>query len=229
MALEMLTYNVQYGRNKSIEPWLRRKEPAVYCLQEFPEAELNKFSPEYKKIFAASFSKGGAVYGELIGYKPEIQLNTAFGVELGKMNIPGFISKAEGRRTALIAGFNTPDGELIVGNIHLEWFSKDSYKVAQLKKVLESINQAFPDHDPSVVLAGDYNFSSFFSGNGLRAFATQKGFAMIERHDTHTFFGLPHQVDYVSYKNCEVENVRTEDTGFSDHKPILFTVTGIFG
>ncbi len=224
MVLEIVSYNIQYGKNiKNVEQWVGIKEPDIVNFQEYPEDELCRFAPQYNEIFAGSFNKGSRTFGELIIYKPELVLQTAYGINLGAKN-KNLLSSAVGRRSALVASFQTETGKLVLANIHLEWLARARYKLAQLGKVFASIDDAFPDPDVSVVVVGDCNFSNIFSGNDLEVYANQRGYAMGPRTNTHRLFGVHHQVDYVMYKGCRVERVRAENTTDSDHRPVLFTL-----
>lgn len=226
MILEMISYNIQYGRAlEDAAAWVTGKSPDIFCLQEFPESEIGRFNPGYQQLFASSFNKKGRVYGELLAFKNTIQLVSAFGVDLGVKHPIPLISSSSGRRTALIANLETPIGNIVVGNIHLEWLARSEYKIHQLERVLAAINQAYPDSESPIILAGDYNYSGLFSGNGLRRYAGRSGYEISGDLNTHRFFGLEHQVDYVLYRSCLVKDIRIEEVNYSDHKPLLFTVS----
>lgn len=230
MSLEMISYNVQYARKPDrLTKFIRKMNPDIFCLQEFPENGLGMFAPEYNEIFEASFSKNGHQYGELIAYKKNVQLLQAFGVDLGLMSIPGLLSLAKGRRTALIAQFQTDIGNIVLGNVHLEWFARPRYKLSQLDRVISAIGAADDDPRTPTILTGDFNYSTLFSGNALERYLQRKGFKIAPPQNTHKLFGLNHQVDYTAFRNCGVTNMRTERTGLSDHNPQLFTVTGSGG
>lgn len=226
MAIEVISYNIQHGKNiQSVSRWITDKSPDVFCLQEFPEKEIGQFRTGYQELFAASFNKGGQVYGELIGYSPGMQLLSAYCVDLGLMKPNRLLSSAAGRRTALVASFGTGIGELVLGNIHLEWQARSGYKLEQLDKVIFNVEDVSGNPESPVILTGDFNYSNVFSGKGLEEFAFEKGYQMGGRFNTHRLFGLSHQVDYVFYKGCEIKGIRTEGINLSDHKPLLFTVS----
>lgn len=229
MSLKIVSFNIQYGKNiEYVAQWVSLEQPDIVCFQEYPEDHLSSFAPEYNEIFASSFNKGSRTFGELIIYKPELILQTAYGVDLGMKN-KTLLSSAVGRRSALAASFETEIGNLILANVHLEWLARSQYKLAQLGKVLASIDAAFPNSQDPTIIVGDYNFSNVFSGKGLEDFARVNGYSMGPALITHRFFGVRHQVDYVMYKNCKVENVRAEKTSDSDHRRLRFTVTRIGG
>ena len=226
MTLEMIYYNIQYGKAlDDVAKWITGKNPDIFCLQEFPEDEIGRFKPDYQQLFVSSFNKGGRTYGELIAYKKRMRLVSAFGIDLGvKRPIP-LISSSSGRRTALVASLETQIGNIIVGNIHLEWLARSKYKLNQFERVLASVNQAYPDLELPIILAGDYNYSHIFSGSGLKEYAGEAGYKLAGELNTHSFLALEHQVDHVFYRGCLVKDLRTEEVDYSDHKPLLFKVS----
>ena len=225
MAIEVISYNIKYGQKlERIADWVKAKNPMVFCLQEFPQESLGNFVPGYQEFFAASFNKNKQTYGEMIGLAGNIDLTSAFCVDLGRMSpVPFF--PASGRRSALVIAFETQNGVVVIGDAHLEWRARAGYKLDQFKQLMGSIDQAFSDPEIPTILVGDFNFSNVFSGNGLERLALEKGYQLGNRFNTHRIFGIRHQVDYVFYKNCRVEEVRTERINFSDHDPVLFKVT----
>lgn len=225
MNVEIISYNIHYGQKiDGVSAWIAEKNPDAFCLQEFPESELGRFKKGYQEFFAASFNKKGRVFGELIGVRKGIKVETVYCVDLGKMPENPLLSSSRGRRSALVMNFRAPVGNLVLGNIHLEWQARSKFKLDQLRRVLKSMEDMKIDPKTPIVLTGDFNYSKVFSGTGLERFASENGFQSAVKFSTHRLFGLKHQVDYVFYKNCEIERARSERINFSDHKPILFTV-----
>lgn len=218
---ELLSYNIQYGKNlDKINGWISQlpQKPDIICYQEYPEDQLNDVNPGYKYAFARGLVKNERTYGELTAYKSDkFTLTSTRTIDLSVSNLEKKVFGHSGQRSALLTIFKFEDREFMVANLHLLWLATHNRRRSQIAMVIDAMDTQKP-----ALIVGDFNYSSLVAGTGLTRYLSQEGFLPAgDKLDTHKFFGVRHQVDYLFQRNCSVAEVRAIDVNYSDHLPVF--------
>lgn len=241
--LSVLMYNIHYGKKLTqISQWLAtaKKDVDIICLQEFPIKyihlilnTLNK--PFFDYQFALGFTRGKNKYGQLTLFnKEKLKLEQAKVIELGE----SFWEKRlhfrsdNVQRSSLITIFSESSisnaagpKKFLIANTHLVCLALNSKRKRQLETIIDEVNiMEESTHIPKVLL-GDFNYSSRFRQRKLLEFMGKHNFINAYTKDTHRLFLLKHQLDYVFYNKCKIEDVRVSKEKFSDHHVIEFSLT----
>lgn len=231
--LSGLTYNIYFGHNlDKIVAWLNTfKNPFdILCFQEFPEAKIEYFQQALKPFpydfsFASNFVFKNESYGELtLVRKEKLTLEEHFVVSLGTNIIEERIVRLLSHRTALVTQLCYRNQPFLLSNTHLIAFAMNKQRRDQLRTLFGEITTDGKIDIPAVIL-GDMNYSSLLSRTALFELIEDEGFANAYKEDTHRFLSIkPHQLDYIFYKQCKIENVRVFNLPYSDHFPVSFTI-----
>jgi len=227
--LNILTYNIQYGkRTSSIIKWIKNlpQIPDIICFQEFPKKEIEIFikkikKKNYKYQYTESLRKKNETYGQLTLYdsiKLKVKENKT--IDLKKSFIEKIFSPNTISRKALITSFEY-DGKLfILINAHLTAFHFNSIKRSQILKIIDSLDKNL-EKIPHIFL-GDLNYSSLIRRKKLLNLMYKYGFYNAYKLKTHRLFFLNHQLDYVFYKGCIIINPVVIRLKYSDHFAVSF-------
>ncbi len=231
--LQALSYNIEWG-NKLGEAgeWLMALSPKtdILCLQEIPKNKI----PTFKKLldkhgydfkYAPSYTKSGITYGELTAYNNKnLKLVHSTVVDLGSSIVAKLISRHNSKYTSLLTVFKYKSKNIIVINIHLLPHALNGRRRKQLGIAIEALQLLKFVNIPSLI-AGDYNYSSLTGRGSLIKFMAKHGFKIGgKKVVTHKKWKIPHQTDYVFYRNCKVKNIKSTQIKFSDHYPIIFDI-----
>ena len=231
--LSILSYNV---RMFNVYNWIRDEDisnkisifllgqnPDIICLQEFYDKnfELENYPYEFK------FTRGDKTkYGQVIYSKYPI-------INKGEIN---FKSKSN---SAIYADLKLKNDTVRIYNIHLESFSFDKsvditqhnekiiFDISntfikqqnQAEKIISNIKQCNYKH----IITGDFNNTahSYVYNKlikGLKDSFTEKGDGF---GTTFSYKKIPFRIDYILIpKDFKVNNFKTYDVDFSDHKPV---------
>ncbi|MBI4004800.1 endonuclease/exonuclease/phosphatase family protein [Candidatus Roizmanbacteria bacterium] len=231
--LSLLSYNIFYGRKLDlIAQWLTNHKPFdIMCFQEFPKDAIPVFTQQWRgrKLqynYAESFSKRGKSYGELTLFdSSKLQLKTSHIVPLGGSKFEDRIFAVKTARTALITTFSYNNTPITLVNTHLICVHFNSVKRKQLQMILNHMNDHIPSSSHSQLILGDFNYSSLIRQKKFMRFMEGYGFTSAYRGKTHRFYYIPHQVDYIFSKHCNVADVVIETAiRFSDHLPVRCNV-----
>jgi len=228
----VLAYNIQYGRKLDlIEKWLL-KDPArfdVICLQEFPFNKKSRFLKSlgkhgYDYKFAPSFSGRDHHYGELTLYKKKkLKLLGHKIVKLGT-NLLETRFRKSGQRTSLLTLFKYRNKKIVVANSHLVCFALNSRRINQISKIIKNI-KAMGNHSPfTTIILGDFNYTSRIRQKRLIEFMEKNELLNAYKTNTHKFFFVKQQLDYVFYDGCVVKNANVGKVKYSDHSPVWFSI-----
>jgi endonuclease/exonuclease/phosphatase family metal-dependent hydrolase len=231
-VIEALTYNVEYGKRlPEIYEWLKSlpEKPDLICLQEFPEQEIDSFNrlnlftiPGH--AYAPALTKYGRMHGELTAFdEAKLTPKKSMVVDLGEGLLERIYRRGSpSHRSALVTTFEHEGGEITFVNPHLIMMALHSGRRNQLDKILQLIGES-----PAVIL-GDFNYSNLIGGEGLARFMEQRGFTQAgERLITHLIRGKAHQLDYLFFRGCSVEDVRTMAVSYSDHFPVFAKILNL--
>ena len=232
--LKILSYNIEWGKKlEEAGEWIMSLDPKpdILCLQEIPNrrgAFLNELleTNGYAYNFAPSFTKNGVTYGELTAFKKEkMSLILAQVVDLGTNFISKIISRHNSKWRSLISVVRFGKKNFIVVNVHLLPQALNGRRRKQLDIAIEALNILNFLKLPTIIV-GDYNYSSIIGRGGLIKFMATHGFKIGGKKKiiTHKKFRIPHQLDYVFFRNCKVTNITSERVKFSDHYPIFFNL-----
>ena len=232
--LRALSYNIEHGKNiDQAGEWFMslNPKPDILCLQEIPQKKASQFQKfldkhGYSHKYAPSYTKKGITYGELTAYNTKsVLLVFSKVVELGSSIVAKLISRHNSRYTSLLTVFQYKKQNFIVVNIHLLPHGLHGRRRKQLGMAIQALQLLRFVNMPSIIV-GDYNYSSFFGRGGLIRYMAKNGFTMAGRKKliTHRQWRIPHQTDYVFYRQCKVKNVEVEAVKFSDHYPLLFNL-----
>lgn len=224
--LEILSYNVQYGRDlERIIKWIKKAKnsPDIVCLQEFPLNRLDDLSlilrdTTYAFKFAPSFIRNKIRYGELTAFNSDkVRLVGTRIIDLGYSKLDNFIFRYKSFRSSLITDFVHKKRKFTVINVHLPWLGLQRKRKKHLKIIIERLNNKMP-----TIIIGDYNYSSLFGTKGLVKFMRTHNFHMAgEKLITHKLWKIPQQVDYAFYRDLKINTIKVEKVKYSDHYPIL--------
>lgn len=231
--LSILSYNVRMFNvynwisdediSNKISIFLSGQNPDIICLQEFYDKnfELKKYPYKFK------FTRGDKTkYGQVIYSKHPI-------INKGEIN---FKSKSN---SAIYADLKLKKDTIRIYNIHLESFSFDkSVDITQHnEKIISDISNTFITQQNQVekiisnikqcnyryIITGDFNNTahSYVYNKlitGLKDSFSEKGDGF---GTTFSYKKIPFRIDYILIpKDYKVNNFKTYDVNFSDHKPI---------
>ncbi|HSW97322.1 MAG TPA: endonuclease/exonuclease/phosphatase family protein [Candidatus Saccharimonadales bacterium] len=226
--LSILTYNIRYGEKlHDIIQWLIQRNTAfdIICFQEFPIAKIDTFLSSievtnYDYRFSNGFKKRNKQYGQLTLFKrKDIKILDDTVLSLGSSVLER--SKTKGERSSLLTRFSYKDKQFLLANTHLVCFALNKKRLVQLEKIIKHF-ASVADSKLPILVVGDFNYSSLIRQKKLLDYMEGHGF--INAYKTHTFklLFLKYQLDYVFYKNCEINNVDVLKLNFSDHFPAEF-------
>lgn len=232
--LAVLSYNILFGRElEAIAQWLRSHKTKfdILCFQEFPKERINfllkALQPvNYSFKYGTNFIHKGRDYGELtlINTKKLKFLDSKV-IFLGTNIIEDKVFGLKGERSALITKLAFANETFILSNTHLIAYALNYHRRNQLEIVAGQIKSMAKNSNTPVILLGDLNYSSLIRQDRIFALMQKKGFRSGHRQKTHKLLSLKdHQVDYVFYKNCIVNEVEILKLPFSDHLPVVFKV-----
>lgn len=231
--LTAISYNIRYGRKiEKIINWFSAisKPYDIICLQEFPFDSMNPFLQIFpSKIFdyqyATGFTKRKKQYGELtIFNKKKIHVIDGRILDLGAGFFDDILFKTKGSRTSLITTFRHKNKNFILANTHLVCVALNKRRRNQITKLITTITDMPQSDTHPIIVLGDFNYSSLLRQKVLINLMNKYEFINAYKSPTHKVLFLKHQLDYVFYKNCFVEDVNVMKLKFSDHYPIQFTL-----
>lgn len=230
--ISVITYNIQYGRKlEKIALWLKNQEKRydILCLQEFPHSEIQRFlttlqPTSYDFKFSRGFMKKQKEYGQLTIFNTKIQCLQNNIVELGASFFEEKIYKNIGSRSALFTILQNNKRNILVVNVHLICLALNKKRIAQLRVIMGRVIELTKNNTMPVIIVGDFNYSSLLRQKVLLRFMQEYGFKNAYKISTHRIFYRHHQVDYVFYKNCYVEETNVTRLAFSDHYPVEFVL-----
>lgn len=228
--MSILTYNIRYGdKLNEIIRWVKARDAFfdIICFQEFPIAEIKTFlsvieATSFDYRFSNGFKKKNKQYGQLTLFqRNKITLLDETVLSLGPSVIER--SKKRGERSSLVTRFIYEKKEFLLANTHLVCFALNSKRLLQLEKIIAHFKQT-ADKNLPILLVGDFNYNSIIGQKRLLNYMEGHGF--INAYKTHTFkvLFLKYQLDYVFYKNCQIQDVDVLKLNFSDHFPAEFTL-----
>lgn len=234
MNISLLSYNVLFNSAfVTFEKVLSVCRPDIICVQEIDTNELNLKNIEkfgYKLAdFSNSFIKFGNVYGLATFYNPE----TLEFVDSTSLTLPRsyweiflvLLRRGSSPRTVLKTEFVMKKNRkrLVTYNVHLTAKSSNGIRVKQIKTTLEDID--INNSDP-LIIAGDFNYP--YQRKQFEEIIQQYGLKEATNNIYTTYEGkwmklLPVKLklDYILYKNTELESTEKIPFRDSDHFPIL--------
>jgi endonuclease/exonuclease/phosphatase family metal-dependent hydrolase len=236
--LSVLAYNIHFGKKIGlIEEWLF-KNPRRFdliCLQEFPFDEkasflndLEKYGFDYRfapSSFLTKPLRKKQLYGELTVFKRnKLELLDSSTIKLGG----NFLEKrfrVAGEKTSLLTVFKNKDKKIVIANSQLVCYALNSRRINQITKIIKKV-RSLGDHSAfSTILLGDFNYTSRVRQKKLIEFMTKNELMNAYKSNTHKYFFIPQQIDYVFYNGCDIKNVRiNRKIKFSDHYPVQFKI-----
>lgn len=226
--LSVLSYNILFGRRvKEILSWLS-KEPYQYdilCFQEFPKQKIalvKKLVQPHSYAYASNVIHKGKDYGQLtVLVNKKITLVEESTIWLGTNFFEDRVLKLEGERSSLLTKLRYDNKEFLLANTHLIAFSLNALKRKQLAMVVEHLEGVSQKKKIPTIVLGDFNYSSLFWRGKFFDYMDDKRFKNAHTEKTHTLLSLKqHQLDYIFYKHCQVNNVKILQESFSDHFPM---------
>jgi len=231
--LTCLTYNIEFGHNlDKILVWLTKDASLfdIICFQEFPFSQITSLadSPlatsfEYRTALA--FKHSSKEYGQLTWINTKkIKIVAAEKIYLGTNFLEGRVLGLTGGRSALATQCNYNVTDFILVNTHLVAFGSNKHRREQMAKIINHFAEPSYKNHPLIVL-GDLNYSSLTGRGSLIKLMQAHEFTNAYTLNTHRVLNIKdHQLDYVFYKNMEIENIKILKLPFSDHLPIIFTL-----
>lgn len=198
------------------------------CFQEFPYSKVKEFLQKIKPnvfdySFAIGFSNKKGAYGQLTAFNKKVKL---LDKKIIKLPYSSFIEekvfKNKGSRSALFTTLQLNNKKITIINIHLLSLVLNKTRKNQIVKILNVVNKFYKED--SILLLGDFNYTSLIRQNKFLDFMSHYFFKNAYTLPTYQLILVKHQVDYVFYKNCRVQNVEVTKIHFSDHFPIRFTI-----
>lgn len=236
--LSAITYNIYHGKKLSqISKWLlhQTNQFDLLCFQEFPQEKIDWFLAAfpriYKYTFASNVLKKGQKYGQLtIFNSKKINYKDYTTISLGNGSIvERKVYNALGERNAMVTYFTYGKRNVYIVNVHLICFAFNGKRKKQIKIIIEALENISLSPEDSILILGDFNYSSLTRKQGLTQFMNTYGFHNASHNlKTHKLFRfkslLTHQLDYIFYKNCQIKNIEVVNIHFSDHFPVCFTL-----
>lgn len=233
-----ITYNVNHGKKLSqISKWLlhQTNQFDLLCFQEFPQEKIDWFLAAfpriYKYTFASNVLKKGQEYGQLtIFNNKKITYKGYTTISLGNGSIvERKVYNAFGERSAPVTYFTYGKRNVYIVNVHLIWFALNRKRREQIKIIIEALKKISLSPEDSILIVGDFNYSSLTQKQGLTQFMNTYSFHNASNNlKTHKLLMfkslLTHQIDYIFYKNCQIKNIEVVKIHFSDHFPVCFTL-----
>lgn len=228
--LNVLSYNVHFGKHlEKIIYWLLQKPTFdVVCFQEFPKHAISPFlkafsGAKYGYRFAPFLQRRRTTFGELTLFrKDQLTLVKSLTVSLGINSGERVMLRARIPRTSLISILRYKKKTIVLVNVHLVNVAFNALRYKQITEIMSRLNR----NSTQSVFLGDFNMSSMFGRRKLFALMEKSGFDMQKKRlSTHRFAGIKHQMDYIFWKGCRVNDLSVERVKFSDHYPISFTVS----
>jgi len=234
--ISVLAYNIHFGKKIAlIEKWLL-KNPAkfdVMCLQEFPFCKDSPFLTTLKKHgFDYKFAPSSFLtkplgtknqYGELTVFKKnKLKLLDDTVIKLGA----NFLEKrfrVAGEKTSLLTVFKYKNEKIVIANSQLVCYAVNSRRINQIAKIIKKV-KTLGDHSAfSTVILGDFNYTSRIRQKKLMEFMEKNELMNAYKTNTHKYFFVTQQLDYVFYNGCSVKNVKIgRRIKYSDHSPVWF-------
>lgn len=232
--LSVLSYNILFGKHvEEIVRWItvQKKQFDILCFQEFPKEKIRlvkKVLKPHSYAYASNVIYKGNDYGQLtVILNKKISLVDSTEIKLGTNVFEDKILRLRGERSSLFTKLRYNRKEIFLANTHLIAFAFNALRRKQLAMVVEHLENVSPKKKslPTLVL-GDLNYSSLFKREKLFTYMQKNGFTNAHRHTTHTLLFLKQQqLDYIFYKYCKVSNIRILKETFSDHFPMICTVS----
>ncbi len=231
--LRVITYNIHYGEKLSqIITWINENTKFdIICFQEFPKSKLDSFIKEINKIgsynfkFTTGFVREHGTYGELTLFEnKKIKILGEEVIKLGSSIVERRIHKDKLGRSSLVTTFEYGSKKFIVVNSHLACLSFNGFRMKQISKIMNRLDEISPSKESPVIVLGDFNYSSLSRRRKLIQYMADRGFLNAYKKHTHRLFYLKHQLDYVFYKNCYIDRVAVNKLAFSDHSCITFSL-----
>ena len=232
--LSCISYNIFKGENLTqIVQWLNSLSSPfdIICFQEFPIAEIdylkNTLKPSnYNTAYATNFSSGKGVYGELtLILKKKAELLESNIVLMENSVVEQIIFKNKKERSSLITKVLHNNKMFLLANTQLSSYSLNGKRRQQLSKVIKALNSFEVRSNSPVIILGDLNYSSLTKRDKLWDLVKQNNFINGHMEKTHKLLSIiDHQLDYVLYKNCRVQNIEVLKIPFSDHYPMTFSL-----
>ncbi len=237
--LSVLAYNIHFGKKlKLIEKWLLKRPTKfdIICLQEFPFSKDSSFLQTFQKQgygfkFAPSsfltkpFLGNSDLYGELTLYNSKkVKLINHKVAKLGA----NFLEKrfrVQGEKTSLMTLFKYKNKKIVMANSQLVCYTLNSRRINQISKIIKNVKAMGNHHSgSSTVILGDFNYTSRIRQKKLIEFMTKNDLLNAYTTNTHKFFFVTQQLDYVFYNGCVVKNATVGKVKYSDHFPVWFDI-----
>jgi len=232
--LSCISYNIFKGENiTQIVQWLNGLSSPfdIICFQEFPITEIdylkNALKPfNYNTAYATNFNSGEGVYGELsLIRKKKAELLDSKILLVGNSIAEQKIFKNKKERSSLITKVLHNNKTFLLANTQLSAYSLNGMRRQQLSKVIKTLNSLKVGSNMPVIILGDLNYTSLVKRDKLFDLVNKNNFVNGHMEKTHKLLSIiDHQLDYVLYRNCRVQNVEVLKIPFSDHYPVTFSL-----
>lgn len=232
--LKILSFNIQYGRKiNEIVSWLNKDERKldILCFQEFPEHKIEfliqslPIKPRSHQ-FCQTVNRNKRYYGQLtVILGKDISENFFKVVDLGTAIFEVVQPFFKIKRQALISCLRFENKDFLLVNTHLSSLALNEKRLLQISSIHQIIDKLMLSRSLAQLIVGDFNYTSLLQQHTLFKFMDQHGFKNAHKHQTHRFYLVDHQLDYLFYKNCSIKEVRVEKIRLSDHYPVFFTVS----
>lgn len=214
--IEVLVWNVQKFQNPSALTWLKETSAQVIMTQE----SIASIQEEFARTLSAAeaFSPGYRTLDERtsgvgIITKLEPLINCAWQHEEPWLLTP---------KATLISALRTTNKVMLAVNLHAINFTIGT---DELQDQLKAISVVIDQYNGPIVVAGDFNTWSRARTTVLEQFIQQHELNAAHFEPDHRVRPFSYPLDHILTKNVDVLETRSEDSAFSDHNPLMLTIS----
>lgn len=214
-TIELLVWNVQKFENPLALEWLQEAPSQIILTQESIASVQQEFAHTLDATQA--FSPGYRTFdnetsGVGIISKLSTSLNCAWQHEEPWLLTP---------KATLVSALQFANKTLIAVNLHAINFSIGTQ---ELEQQLAAISEVIDQYDGPVVIAGDFNTWSQARTEVLERFIQQHDLTAAKFEPDYRVRPFSYPLDHILTKNVDVLNTRSEQSGLSDHTPLILTI-----
>jgi len=232
--LSVLSYNILFGqRLPQIIKWISEREEKfdIICFQEFPFSQISSLANSplatpFEYHTALSFRRSTKEYGQVtLVNTTKIKIVETETLFLGTSFLEGKVLGFAGGRSALATKCKYKGTDFILVNTHLVAFGSNKHRRAQMAKIIDHFDTPHNREQTPLIVLGDLNYSSLTGQGSLIRLMETHGFINAYTLNTHRFLNIKdHQLDYIFYKEMQIEDIKVLKLPFSDHSPITFSL-----
>lgn len=229
--IRILSYNVHFGKKlPKITQWLAHQpREDIYCFQEFPLDKIREFvralpGKTHTWRFAPALRVRKKIFGELtVSVYPAIELKSSGIILLPTNKMDRMTMGKHSQRSCVITTCTMSRKRFIVANVQLSCVANTAVRRTQLDKIIASISRR---RTRRAIIIGDFNSWTISERKRLLVYMKEHGFSTHEaRTSTHRIVMYKQQLDFVFGKGCRVTNLVVNRIRYSDHYPIIATIS----